>query len=246
VHIARLIIPIALTSAVLAGCATTGQNPTPPAGTPTTAAAPAGNGIESLAADAILAKAIAAVKAAGSFRMKGSIDGGGEKLTLDFKVNGANLSGTLTMGGGTMKLLKIGKKVFIQGDADFWKSFGGDQGKAMATLLKGKWVKASADSNEFAQFAGFAELADPETLLKPEGEVAKGDVKAVNGTRAVGLSDGSNGTFYIAVEGEPYPVRLEAPNGSGAMDFSDFGTSFEEIKEPAADEIVDLAALTGH
>jgi hypothetical protein len=239
-------VTIVLGSAALAGCATAGQEPTSPTGAPTTAAAPAGNGIESLAADAILAKAIAAVKAAGSFRMKGSIADGGEKMTLDFKVKGENLSGTITMGGGTMKLLKIGKKVFIQGDADFWTMFGGDQGKTMATRLKGKWVKASADSNEFAQFASFAEFADPEKLLKPEGTVTKGDVKTVNGGRAIGLSDKDNGTFYIAAEGEPLPVRLEAPDGSGAMDFSDFGTNFDEIKEPSAGDVVDPGALAGH
>lgn len=238
-RITRLVIPVALTAAVLAGCATTGQQTTPPAGASASASAPTGNGVESLAADAILAKAIAALDKAGSFRLKGTIEDSGEKLTVDFKVKGDDTSGTLDMGDGTMQLLKIGKKIFIKGDADFWKTFGGDQ---VAKLLDGKWVKASTDS---AQFADFTSLADPEQLLKAEGTVTKGDVKTVNGVRAIALSDKENGTLYIAVDGEPYPVRLEAPDGSGAMDFSDFGGSFDELKEPADKDVVDIKALTG-
>ena len=50
------------------------------------------------------------------------------------------------------------------------------------------------------------------------------------------------GTLYVATTGEPYPLRLEPADGSGGVDFSNFGSA-PKVEAPPADQILDVAAL---
>jgi hypothetical protein len=235
VRIARIIVPIALASLVLAGCATKKDNPT--------SIAPADNGIKSLSADEILTKATTALNEAGSFHVKGDMTEEGTTVNVDLKIKGKDAIGTVTLPDGAIKVLRIGTDAYFQADAAFWKKFGGAQGETIAVLFKDKWVKAGTDNKDFAEFA---DMADPAKLLKPDGTATKGDEKTINGQATIGVKDsGANGTIYIATTGKPYPVRLEGPSGQGAIDFSEFGATFDEIKAPPASEVVDLSAFMG-
>jgi hypothetical protein len=237
VRIARLFVPIALAGLVLAGCAAKGV-------APTASPVPADNGVKALSADEILNKATAALNEAGSFRVKGDMTEEGQTFSVDLKIKGKDAAGTVALPDGSIKILRIGNDAYFQADAAFWKKFGGAQGDAIAVLFKDKWVKTTTDSKEFAEFA---DMADPEKMLKPTGTASKGDEKTINGQATIGIKDSATGTgvIYIATTGKPYPVRLEGPGGQGAIDFSDFGATFEEIKAPAASEVVDLSAFIG-
>jgi hypothetical protein len=223
-------VPIALAGLVLVGCAKTGTTPQ----------APADNGVKALSAQEILDKAIAALTEAGSFHVKGDMTEEGTKINIDLKMKGKDAAGTVGTPDGNINILRIGTDVYFKADASFWEKFGGAQGSTVAALFKDKWVKMSADSKDFAEFAA---MADPATLLKPSGTPTKADEKVINGQSTIGVKDGDNGTIYVATTGKPYPVRLEGPNAAGSIDFSEFGATFDDIKAPPANEVVDLSAL---
>jgi hypothetical protein len=240
VRIARLFVPIAVAGLVLAGCAAKKDAANTPSPTP------ADNGVKALSADEILNKATAALLEAGSFHVKGDISEEGAKFTVDLKIKGTDAAGTVTTPDGTIKILRIGADSYFQADAAFWKKFGGPQGDTISVLFKDKWVKASASGADAVGLGAFAGLADAKEFLKPEGTLTKGEEKTINGQATIALTDSkAQSTIYVATTGKPYPIRLEGPSGAGAMDITEFGATFEEIKAPAASEVVDLSAFIG-
>lgn len=231
-RLARVFAPIAIAGLVMAGCAVQKG--------PVTPAAPPDNGVKALTASEILTKATAALNEAGSFHVKGDMTEEGTKLSIDLKLKGKDAAGTIGTPDGTIKILRIGADAYFQADAAFWKKFGGDMGDNIAVLFKDKWVKVPATSKDFAEFT---DMADPAAILKPSGTPTKGDEKVVNGTPTIGINDGDQGTMFIATTGKPYPIRMEAPNNGGAIDFTEFGVAFDDIKAPPATDVVDLSAI---
>ena len=94
------------------------------------------------------------------------------------------------------------------------------------------------------QFGSLASSLDTAEILKPEGTVTKGEAKVVNGVPTIALVDGTAGTFYIATQGEPYPIRFEGKAGEGGIDFSEFNAS-GAVTAPAASEVFDLQSILG-
>lgn len=247
-RLTRALVPLVLACALLAGCGGTDDDGTDGGGTPagtTTSSAPADNGVAALEADAIVDKAMAALGAAKSFSLKGDIDMDGQRLALDIKVSGEDVLGTMTIDGAAVELLRVGGQAYIRPDEKFWSQFGGaDAGATMAQLMGDRWAKISSKD---AQFEEFFQITEPADLLKPDGAVTKGETKTVNGVAAIGISEAGSdgGTLYVATTGEPYPLLMEGPPGKGQLSFGDFGAAFEDIKAPAAGDVVDLDKLTG-
>lgn len=238
-RLTRALVPLALAGALLAGCGDSNQD-SEGSGTPTTA--PASNGVADLTPDEIVDKAAAALDAAKSYRMQGDINDEGQTMTLDFKVAGEDVLGSISMQGAKVELLSAAGQFYIRPDAAFWKQNAGDGAENIAKLMAGRWAKLSPKDEDFK---GFFQLADPHQLLKPDGTLTKGQTKDVNGVSAIGLVDGSadGGTLYVATTGEPYPLLLEGPKGEGQISFSDFGATFADVKAPAPNEVVDLDKL---
>ncbi|MGK5683142.1 hypothetical protein [Actinoplanes sp. URMC 104] len=243
-----------LTSAALLATGCAGQDddgakfeqPAAPAATSAAApATPAGNGVEKLTAEQILAKAKAALKAAGSFHMKGSMKTDDGKMGLDFKIEGQNVKGTLAMDGPRVELLSVGKQRFIRPDAAFWAMTSGGKAQAaqITEVVGDRWVKVKAND---ASSAGMFTATDIDELLDADGKVTKGAVTTLDGKPVVGLKESAadGGTLYVATTGQPYPVRLTGPTpADGALAFTEFGATFPEIKAPAAADVMDLDKL---
>lgn len=240
---ARYLIPFAVVVALVAGCASKSGNAGP--GTPTTTPTPTltDNGVAALPASDILTKAMAALRAASSVHIKGEVTDEGKPIGLDLAVTDKKDGvGTLTMAGQSVELTKIGTDVYMKADAGFWKQFAGAQGDVIATLLQGKYLKASATDAEFRSLAVFFDLV---AAIDLKGEATKGETKTINGITAIALTQKdstSAGTLWVATQGEPYPLRLEGPKGEGAIDFTDYGKPVD-IKTPPADQVIDVAKL---
>jgi hypothetical protein len=242
-RLTRALVPLVLAGAVLAGCGGTDDGGGP-GGAPTSSA-PADNGVAAMAAPAILDKAVATLDAAKSFSLKGDIADDGQKIALDIKVSGEDILGSMTINGATVELLRVGGEMLIRPDEKFWtQNAGADAGATMTQLMGDRWARLSSKN---AEFEDFFQIAEPAELLKPEGTVTKSGTKTVNGVEAIGLVDGSSdgGTLYVATTGEPYPLLLQGPAGEGELAFGDFGATFDDIKAPAAADVVDLDKLTG-
>ncbi|MDG4782564.1 hypothetical protein O7614_23165 [Micromonospora sp. WMMD961] len=204
--------------------------------------APADNGVAALAPDEALQRATTAVKNAKSYRLAGDIDNDGQKMTLDFKMTGSDLAGQVSTTEGTVELLSVAGQQYIRPDEKFWAKNAGAQASGEIVKLMGdKWAKVS-EKDDFTQLF---DVANVEQLLKPDGTMTKGEAKEIDGVKTVGLVDGDkNGTLYIATTGEPYPVRMEGgQDAAGQITFSDFGATFDELKAPAADQVVDFDQL---
>lgn len=226
---ARFTVPVALAAALLAGCGTTSA-------TPSSSPSPAQS---ALSAKEIVQKAGDALKKAGSYRMKGDIVDSGEKMSIDVKVQGSDSSAVISMGEqGSITLLSVAGTAYFQADETFWKKTASIDTKIYNSTLKGKWVKAKAGDTDLQKFT---DLTDAKKLLDPEGSqsMTVGEKTTINGTSALTLKDTSGSAFYVAAEGEPYPLRLD--NGAALkIDFSEFGAKFDDIKAPPADKVISL------
>ena len=77
-----------------------------------------------------------------------------------------------------------------------------------------------------------------DALLSPEGTVTKGEVTTVAGQPALSLTSSLGGTLYVALVGEPYPLKL-VNEEKGEMAFTEFDAEVT-IEAPPADQVLDL------
>lgn len=244
---ARLVlIPVALSAALVAGCANQGSDP---AATPTPTQTPTlvDNGVAALSEDEILDKAKEALKNAGAFQLKGTLEDQGEKITVDVKVKGQNAAAVIDL-DSTRKaeFVKVGTDSYVRADyvlEDVLKD-----NPPLLALTRGKYVKIPQD---FQIPAGpgmalalvpqtFMKLTDPEELLKPQGSLTKGQTKTINGIPAIGLVDSDKSILYVATAGEPLPLQIENPDGSVA-NFT-YETNVD-VTAPPASAVVDASAF---
>jgi|tagenome__1003787_1003787.scaffolds.fasta_scaffold20869710_2 hypothetical protein len=224
----RLLIVFATTMAFVAGCG---------------GGSGSGNGEQAKTAGQILADARTAATGAGSVHVTGTILDSGTKLKLDLRAGDHTGSGTITFRGSPVRVVRIGKTLYIQAPESFYRATGADS--ATARLLAGKWLKASATQKDFAQLAQLTRLKDLLTLTtKPDGKVSKGGTSTVAGTSVIALKDDKGGSLYIATTGKPYPVALRGKNStsSGDVHFSEWG---EPVEASAPKGAIDLGALGG-
>jgi hypothetical protein len=224
----RLLIVFATTMAFVAGCG---------------GGSGSGNGEEDKTASRILADARTAATGAGSVHVTGTILDSGARLKLDLRAGDRTGSGTITYRGSPVQVVRIGRTLYMKAPESFYAATGADS--ATATLLAGKWLKASATQRDFAQLAQLTRLGDLLTLTtKPDGKISKGGTSTVAGTPVIALKDDKGGSLYIATTGEPYPVALRGKDAtsSGDVRFSEWG---EPVAASAPKGAIDLGALGG-
>ena len=237
-RIVRLAVALSVAVVLVAGCKSgrdAGSAPTP---------APTDNGVSALPANEIVDRSLQALREAVSFRMKGATTNEDMKIDVDLRYRGEDVIGTVTVDGAGLELIKVGTLLYIKPDESALKELSNGN-SSVAALLRGKWLKGSAISGDLSSFG---EIADIDQVLKPSGELSKGETKDVNGTPAITLEEKSadGDKLYIAIVGPPYPLRMEGEGGGsrGALDFSEFGAEVD-IKAPPSTEVVDIDQLPG-
>jgi len=246
----RSIVPIAAAALLLAGCG--GSSTTSGSGSPVVnnpAVNKQENGVGSLSADEILARAKTALTRASSVHLVGQVTEDGDEMRLDLRIKGREGGiGIINVQNHKIELVRVGQTVYMRTDENFWASQIGDP--AVAKQLAGKYLKGPVDDVRLKQLANFTDMAGlADLMLKPDGKLAKGERKTVNGIPAIGLVDDDPkdpGVLYVAVQGEPYPLQL-APaaagsNSQGSIDFVDYGKSVQ-LTAPSAAEVIDASKL---
>ncbi len=197
---------LALVLAALSGCGKSGSS---------------GNGIASKSAEEIVQESKAAADAASAVHVAGSLKSGGAPVTLDLSlVADKGARGEISQNGASFKLILVGNTAYISGSPAFYRSLGGS---AAAQLFKGKWLKASATSGEFASFKQLADMRQLiDSTLAAHGTLVKGKTTTVNGQPAIAITDGAkDGTLYVATTGKPYPLQIaKGGSESGTITFS--------------------------
>lgn len=216
----------------------------------TTGASGGASQLEGLSAEEVLDKAKAAAKAAKSVRVAGEASGDSGTTTLDLTLTPDGGSGSVEQAQGRVEVILIGKDVYAKLDEKALAATIGAGNDALAKLVGGKWIKAPADSPQFASFAELVKLSSfVDGVLSPDGEITREEGKEIAGTRTVALKDGGadGGFLYIADSGTPYPLAIEPGQGSGdtgQITFSDWGKDVT-ITPPPADEVIDSTKLPG-
>ena len=205
-------LALVLTAALLAGCGGSKKEQAQPN---TEASKPAGQ---------VFADAKSAATSATSGHVSGNLTSNGTPFTVDLSTaRGKGATGSASVNGLQFDLVKIGDTAYIKGSDDFYKHFAG---AAIAQLLHGRWVKASADSARFRSFAALASMAGLFAKISAShGKLVNDGKKTYHGQQVVVIRDTSDGSkLYVAASGKPYPVALTGGNGeqSGQVSFGDW------------------------
>jgi hypothetical protein len=225
-------LALVLTAVLLAGCGGSSNKES------------ASNGEASKSANQVLADAKAAATQADSAHVKGSIVSGGTPIKLDLSMARAKgAKGTMSTNGLSFDLVRVGDTLYIKGSDDFYKHFAG---AAVAQLLHGKWLKASATQG---QLKSLAPLTNIRALLAGisanHGKLANKGTTTYNGQKVVEIRDTSdNSRLYVAATGKPYPVAIVGgkKNESGTITFGDWSSG---VSLSAPEDALDISQLGG-
>jgi hypothetical protein len=243
VRIYRLLVSLAVMVMVITGC---GSGPDSPAGTATTARALAPNGVEKLSAAGIVAKARQAAVHASAVRVMGDITDEGQRIKFDMQLLAdRGGTGTLTVRGGSVRITRIGQRVYLKGSTAFWTAVGGT---AAAQLFAGKWLKTSTSEPDTASLVSFTDIDALMTGLFKDtrnNALRKGREQRTGGYRAitVTMTGADGGTLFVALDGKPYPLRIEALPGAkepGTVEFLDYNQPFT-LKAPPPSQTIDFS-----
>jgi hypothetical protein len=242
VRTSRLLISLAAAAILVAGCGSAADQPEV---TTTTSRAPAPNGVEKLSAAGIVAKARKAAEQASTVHVKGDITEKGQRIRFDVRLLAdRGGTGTLTLRGGSVRITRIGTRVYMKADSAFWTRMAGP---SMAKLMVGKWLKGSTSEPDTD---GLIFLTDIDTLVTElfkdtRGEVLhKGREQRAGGHRAITVTVKSTdgGVLYVALDGKPYPLRIQSLDAEepGKVEFLDYDEPFT-LKAPPASQTLDMS-----
>jgi hypothetical protein len=199
-----------------------------------------GGGIASQSPQMILNDSLAAAKGLKSVHAAGTVNSGGQHISLDIHlVGGQGGRGQITLGGLSFSLVGLNHYAYMQAPPAVWEKAGAPA--SAAQKLQGKWLRTPATG----QFASIASLTDIHALftqlLTQHGKKLKtGGVSTVAGRKVVAVNS-DQGTLYVAATGKPYPVELVKPGSNGGrIDFNRFN---EPVTLSAPTNTVDLPSV---
>jgi hypothetical protein len=226
-----LLIPLVASAALLAGCNVLTPGPAP---SPT----PADNGVRQLAAAEILGAAQDSLGDAESVRMSGTYTVLGVEAAVDLGFVGDDMEGTANVYGVGVEVVKIGAEVYVHAALELFAGFLPPEQAQQLADMTDKWFKVDVGliSAVVPVPMSSDDLLD---LLKPDGELVKGEPTMVNGEPAIVITDAEGGELYVATEGEPYPLKIVSENLSIEFEYDEE----IEIEAPPAEDIVDLGEM---
>jgi len=198
------------------------------------------NGVGRQTPEAIAAKSRAAALAARSVHLSGTVAGQGTLYHLDVRLTDGAGVGRVTGGGRDFEVLRVDGRLYLKGGAGFYDTTG--TSREAAETLRDKYVVVSPDD---PAYQGLEELTDRQALLGSVTDLAgpprKDGYREVGDSRTVAVSGPGGGTLQVALQGTPYPVRVDRPAG-GSLDLSEFGKTVKVTAPPPA-QVVDLGAV---
>jgi hypothetical protein len=217
-------LALVLTAVLLAGCGSGKKESKPPT--------------------QVLADAKAAATKAASVHVAGSIVSGGTPIKLDLSMaRGKGAKGSMSTNGLSFDLVRVGDTVYIQGSDEFYKHFAG---AAVAQLLHGKWLKASATQGQLESLAPLTSIGALFTGISTHhGKLASEGTTTYHGQKVAEIRDTSdNSKLYVAATGKPYPVAIVGgkKGQSGTITFDDWNSG---VSLSTPKDALDISKLGG-
>lgn len=191
------------------------------------------NGVEALAAAAILDRARESLRRAPSFRYTGTAGA----RTVDLRIAGPDAHGTVTQDGERTEWLLVGGDRYLKAGEPFWTARLGEQEGGIGRELVGdRWmlVPPEMDSRLIGKDFAVAGLID--ATFTPDGALSKRPAAG-----SVTLTDAAGTAVSVATTGEPYPVGWSGTDGSGRI--TEVGVPVPALTAPAEDDVFELITL---
>ncbi|MGW1992199.1 hypothetical protein [Embleya sp. NPDC001921] len=193
--------------------------------------------------DAALKKSIqAAGRGVSTVRAIGDVRSpdGRRRIGYDLRFDQSRRSyiGSMTVGGRTIELRRIGADLYLKAGADYWTAAGKLADPSDAGRLHEKYVRIEADNPRFEDVTEIADYGSVATVVMDWGSTPKRrSEEMLDGRRMLVLTvadpDDGDISLYVPATGSPVPVRLLAP-GPSTVDWSDPGKPVEITAPPAA------------
>jgi hypothetical protein len=166
----------------------------------------------------VMSEATANAEAAASLTINGTVTQSGKSITIDLGIKrGQGCAGTVGVSGvGSMKLVLIGKTLYMKPDTEFWKSVAGSDSNASAViaLLGDRYLKLPANDGSAA---GIGDVCDVSKLLNSgatPGRATREPVSRLGGIRVLPLKLSDGSTEYVTDTSKPEFVEAFAPKGT--------------------------------
>jgi hypothetical protein len=197
----------------------TASTPSSPASSASAPARSTGDPLASLNADQIASKANTDLKTASSYRMSGTITGGGTSETEDLTSGSGNCAGTFTFGSSTaITLVLIGKTLWVQGNKN------------------GAYLKTTASNSEYRQMITSCSPAEQANALAVLTGLTKDGTTVIRGQAVLRLREAAAGTIYVTDSATPEYVRIDIP-GLERTDYSGINAPVS-ISPPPASKVI--------
>lgn len=224
----------------------------PDPGRETAQLSPTGTGEPAFAdgtSEEILEAAEKEMKVLDSVRIAGDVLTDGELLGVDLTITSrGDCDGTISAGGGSAQLRRIGDDTWFLADEEFWiASTDAAQGPLIAATVGDRWVAVPSEETE-----DFAAVCDLDELLEGTNDAVVGanlGTDSLDGQPVVkvdtgdALSGGGTSVAFVAIDDPHYILKLDAGT-EGSFTFSGFDEPFAAQAPPARD-IFDLTGFGG-
>lgn len=172
----------------------------------------------------LVTAAIQASKSSSSFTVVGSVGEGSQTVGIHVTASNSEAgTGTLTINGGTIQLVRSGSEVYFRANTAFWMKNGGS---SAASLFANKWVETAATTSDGTSFGRWLSASALFNHVFGQNPPVGSTLKTVGSTTIAGkpvtVITSKNSRIYVARNGTPYLVRVTAKNGTGSLTFTGY------------------------
>jgi hypothetical protein len=205
-----------------------------------TAAASPVDPLKALTGRQVETEAIANLKAASSVRVAGTVPISGTSVTVNLGIkHGSGCTGTIAAGSqGSVKLIVIGKVVYLDPDTQFWKAEAGTGASAASALVDGRYIKATTGKDGLSSLASMCDLPQLIASGKVSVSASKRAVTTLHGVRVLPLKVSDNGVLYVTDTSKPEIVEIYAPGSDAGMLTFSVGVPVT-LTPPPASQVID-------
>jgi hypothetical protein len=198
------------------------------------------------ATQALLSRAVAAVRAKGSVETTSTYTENGQSATAVQWQGLTTASATVQVPGeGQVAVRVVGPAAYLVGDAGVLKSEGGID-PAAADLLGGKWLEIAQGDAGYEDMMANATLTSQKAQDWFSGTVTQLPTTTLNGQKVIPLRGApskdenaaphSIATLYVAADGDPLPLKFEVTSATDhEVDvYGGWGTQQTVLSPPVA------------
>ena len=170
-------------------------------------------------------------------------------LTIELQLSGGDGRARLVLGRREHEVTRIGNALYIKGGPEFDRQLARVNGQHLAP---GTWVRAPANSSQFAGSVALTEPAGELSLLlrSPTLSVTKGPITTIDGQKAIELKTKGKlytGAIYVATTGKPYSLMIVKHGRENSTTTFSGWNDPETVQPPAnAIDISRFQQSTGH